>query len=126
VTHDGEILQMSLECICECGKDMILHSVFLAVFPDNRSNCGIMDLGNVWEQVVSHLIVECTSEESGQPVSVSIIQSGGNLHLSPVPIDDSSLSIDGWPLSLRDDMVDLEDECEDVRCDEIRYDKEQQ
>lgn len=54
-SHDSKIVNMAFQSIPESRHMMISNSVFFAVFLNNRSNFHIMDLRDIWEQMMSNL-----------------------------------------------------------------------
>lgn len=66
------------------GKNLIVDSKLLACLHNDGGYFRVIRLVDGREQVVDDLVVQGAGQESGERITVSIVLSSPNLHLSPV------------------------------------------
>lgn len=73
LTHLLQELDMALQSLPKVVNSLVLESVLLTDFNDERCDFGIVVLANAGENVVRYLIVQSSCEESNEEVTMRVI-----------------------------------------------------
>ena len=83
LSKDFEMINVAVECFPHGVHIVIFDPKLLTRLSHDGSDERVVGLDDTWEEVVSGLVVESSSEHIPEPAVCSIVLCCGHLHLSP-------------------------------------------